>query len=72
MDSKKKFACTDETVNALVDLVAAVTLALCITLPGEQRRRFANNLARLAAHAGREGNAVLQTALEDVQRMVAR
>lgn len=68
----EKCPCAAETAGTLVDLVAAVTLALCITLPEEQRRRFANNLVRLAAHAGREGNAVLQTALEDVQRMVAR
>lgn len=67
----KKFACDAETMNALFELVAGMALSLCITLPTEQRQRFANNLARLAAHAGREGNAVLQTALEDIHRIVA-
>lgn len=59
-----------EALNALFELVGAMALSLAVTLQAEQRQRFANNLARLAAHARREGNAVLQTALEDIHRIV--
>jgi dihydroxyacid dehydratase/phosphogluconate dehydratase len=56
------------TMNMLFDALGATVMAIAATLPPEQKKLLADNLAALAANAERRGDTALETALIDLQR----
>jgi hypothetical protein len=55
-----------ETMNAVINSIAAVVFATVRRLPPEQQKAFADDLARLAKNAERQGHATLETLLIDL------
>jgi len=55
------------TIDALINALGAVVFATVRQLPPAQQEAFANDLARLAANAERQGKTTDETILIDLQ-----
>lgn len=62
----------DEAAQALHEALGAVLIALCDTMPLEQKDAFASNLARLARNAEANGKRHLETVLIDLHNAARR
>ncbi|MGI9218107.1 MAG: hypothetical protein ACR2JA_14045 [Hydrogenophaga sp.] len=62
----------DQAAQALHEALGAVLIALCDTMPFEQKDKFAHNLARLARNAEAQGNTILETVLIDLHNAASR
>lgn len=65
---RETFPPNAETINTLVDAMAALVFATVHALPADAKPKYAQALARLAKNAEAEGNTPLETLLIDLHR----
>ena len=63
-----EFKADAQTLNAITSAMGAIVMCITARLTPEQRDGVANDLARLAAMAEKNGDTALETLLIDLQR----
>ena len=69
MPKKETMPVNADTLNAIVDALAVITLCMTRQLHPEQRTAFRADMARLAATAEHDGNTTLETLLFDLRNI---
>jgi hypothetical protein len=69
MQKKPTMPLNADTINTLIDAMGAITLCVSRQLTPEQRTGLKNDLTRLAADAGKQGNTGLEMLLTDMRNV---
>lgn len=62
------FKADAKTMNALINAMGVLVIATVRRLPPHEQKAFADDLARMAANAERNGDEALETLLIDLHR----